>query len=298
MPSLAKDKDSPSDKEVAAAIVVDEWEAKREEAKKKPQPPCPPKPKEVPEAPPGWRVIRHKKPKCCLDNRLEWVWTFFYYVNMKTHKTQHFPPVDFEEEEKEEGGTTIDLTRPKSRRSFLDHFVKPPTEDALAREENGEEEPEPMELDNEGGDEDVPFHELPPSKQVFTALHPVKLYKNPRATQVDAKGKLLSFPARCSEALGMDEEEAKKLTMQQLGELLKSHFIMNVFDGDVNAYHQADCFQAGRQSIDRKRKPTKAAKVKAKTVKKAGGRKKEQVIVQKRTHHKGMSQKVICFCCC
>ena len=135
---------------------------------------------------------------------------------------------------------------------------------------------------------DVPYHELPPSKQVFTSKLPVRLYKNPKPTQVDSKGNLLSFPARCAEAMGKDIEVMQRTNMNELQELLKSHFIQNVFDGDVVAYHQADCFQSKKQSINRERKPSKTAKVKAKTVKKAGGRKKKQEIVLTRVHHKEM----------
>jgi hypothetical protein len=216
---------------------------------------------------------------------------------MKTHQVRHFPPVGVEEEDEEMGEeeeeTTIDLTRPKSG-TFLDHFVRPPTEEAFAREENGEPEPEPMEVDNEGGDDDVPLNELPPSKQVFAAELPVRLYKNPKLHQVDAKGNLLSFPARCSEVMGRDLVEMQRTNMNDLKELLKSHFIQNVFNGDVGAYHQADCFQSKKQSINRKRKPSKTRKEKEKTVKKAGGGRKQQDIVPKRLHHKGMSVKVIC----
>ncbi len=135
---------------------------------------------------------------------------------------------------------------------------------------------------------------------MFTAEYPQKLYKNPKPHQVDANGKLLSFPERCSEAMGMDAKEASRLKMSQLSELLKSHFIMKVFDGDVTRYHDADCFQAKKQSIDRKRKPSKAAKDKAKTVKKAGGRMKKQRSA--RSHKHAMNVQVRCcynsYCCC
>ncbi len=160
MPSIANDYSSDKD---ATAAVADALVEKIAEAKKKPKPPCPSIPKEIPTAPPGWRVLRFQRPKCCLNAMHEWGWTFFYYLNKKTHKTRHFPPIDDEEEDEEmemEDTTTIDLTRPRPNSSTLfGHFLRTPTEEAFAREENGDLEPEPMIVDNEGNGENVPFHE-------------------------------------------------------------------------------------------------------------------------------------------
>ena len=41
--------------------------------------------------------------------------------------------------------------------------------------------------------------ELTPAQRTFTDEKPVKLYMNPTPSQVDADGKLLSLPIRCSE---------------------------------------------------------------------------------------------------
>ena len=86
--------DAVVDAAAAAAALADAaaalLEAKKVEAKKKPKPPCPSKPTDdqLPTAPPGWRVMRLQRPKCVLNAAFEWEWTFFYYLNNKTHKTQ------------------------------------------------------------------------------------------------------------------------------------------------------------------------------------------------------------------
>lgn len=164
----------------------------------------------------------------------------------------------------------VDLTKPKRVVSVKDFVAHPPSEEAYAREENGEEEPEPEEVPQPEPKEPV---ELTPAQKTFTPLCPIVLYMNPTPAQVDADGKPLSLPIRAKEA-GVDiiNPETKKIyTKEKLTQALRRHFIEVVHGGDEQSYAQSDCFKSALQDIDRKRKPSSVVKRKAALIDRAGG---------------------------
>ena len=109
-----------------------------------------------------------------------------------------------------------------------------------------------------------------PRQRVFSDEKPVYLYMKPKPVHVGKKGVLLSLPAKCRE-LGIDTARLKR---DDLKIALKNYWVEQVFDGNVQEYLRADCFQGERQAIDHLRKPTSNTMAKKAFAAKAHGQKK------------------------
>ena len=98
--------------------------------------------------------------------------------------------------------------------------------------------------------------EQTPAQLTFTPEVPVKLYMNPKPSQVDAEGKPLSLPQRCKD-LGIDADpvvdpttnKKKALLRVTLKKMLRRYHIKVTHGGDDLAYLQSDCFVGAKQDI-------------------------------------------------
>ena len=265
-----------------------------ENSKKDPRPipTCPPKPADKPKVPSkDWRVLWLRTPKCVENDDKELEWVFTYYSNKITGEVRWTAPPPEGALQLEEDKDILDLTNGAKKvgnpGSMNNYVVRPPSDDAYARELLGESEPEEQvqtkELDTEPAvtETNAEPSSPTPAQLTFTGMVPVKLFMRPKDNQP-------SFPKKARE-VGVGPTG---LTRQQLTQALRQHFL-RVHNDELSSYHASDCFRPEYQDINRKRAETSRSIKKRKTVEKACGKKKKK---PKRQHHKAMQVKVRSVC--